>query len=197
MLISSCVSSEPPGQRDIQDSQIHKLSYFGEKRHQWTLDAALTHSICSRPVCQLCREIRSGCSKAQCVNPVMSKLFHYCSWQIRQLLSSNTELQLHLKGVWIKTDYLGSDSALSLLSPQWNLVRFKRAASNRGFGETKIWKLFKQMKLSKADALVHVIWDSVGCEGSRGMKYCRREEISSEREWWSVFSPGAADIFMN
>lgn len=86
------------------------------------MDTALKHSIST--TCPVCKEISNGRSRAQCVNPVMSKHFHYCSWQIWQLLSSNAELQLHLKGVWIETDYLGRDSELSLLSAQCNLVRF-------------------------------------------------------------------------
>lgn len=105
------------------------LPYSVHRRSHLALATALKHSI---SICPVCKEISNGCSRARCVNPVMSKHFHYCSWQIWQLLFSNTELQLHLKGVWIETDYLGGDSELSLLSPQCNLLLFDGAALNSG-----------------------------------------------------------------
>lgn len=96
------------------------------KRSQWALDAALKRSITN---VQYVRPVERSAVGVQ-EHIVMSKHFHYCSWQIWQLLSSNSKLQLHLKGVWIETDYLGSDSKLSLLSPQYNLLRFDGAAFN-------------------------------------------------------------------
>ena len=130
------VTNIPDTVKEPKCAVEYSVCIFGPKRNQWAPDAAQKHSISTRPLCPLCREISSGCSRAQCVNPVMSKLFHYCSWQIWQLLSSNTELQLHLKGVWIETDYSGSDSELSLLSPQCNLPRFSGAALNGGSART-------------------------------------------------------------
>lgn len=88
-------------------------------------------------ICPGSGEITSGCSRAQCVNPQMSKHFHNCYWQIWQLLSSNTELQLHLKGVWMETHYLVSNSELSLLTHQYNLLQFKWSRHGRWFFETK------------------------------------------------------------
>lgn len=38
------------------------------------------------------RDINSGCSRALCANPVMTKHFYYYSWQIWQLCAGNTKL---------------------------------------------------------------------------------------------------------
>lgn len=127
----------------------------------------------------------------------MSKHFHYYSWQIWQLLSSNTELQLHLKGVWIETDYLGSDSELSLLSPQRNLLQFNGAALNSGSARQNLKTIPAKVAVRAAcqsitNAHLYVVWDSVLWLSTWKVKNAEKwgiekkeEEIASEWErWW-------------
>ena len=153
---------------------------------------ALKHSISC--ICPVCREIINGRSEVQCVNPMMSKHFHYCPWQIWQLLSSNTELQLHLKGVWIETDYLGSDSELSLLSPQCNLLLFEQWFCESKSENYSSQRSSKSKQNFWASSMFHYMWYGTACcvtaymeiEECRTMEDCKKEkkeeEIASELE---------------
>lgn len=134
----------------------------------------------------------------------MSKHFHYCSWQIWQLLSSNAELQLHLMGVWIETDYLGSDSELSLLSPQCNLLLFDGAASNSGSARQSLKTIPANAAARAAfspitNVPLHVARDSVLWLSTRKVKNAERWKIEKkknkrngcvlERWWGKWFQP--------
>lgn len=178
-------------------------------RSQWAFDTSLIRSISSK--CPVYREISDGCSKVQCVNPVMSKHLHYCSWQIWQLLSSNTELQLHLKGVWIETDYLRSASELSLLSPQCNLLLFDGAGSNSGSSRQSLKKP-KNGKTIPANVAVqaaflrkmfHYMWAGLRLSTWKSKNAGKRIEKKWNGKWvrkvgrGSGFHLRAADIFMH
>lgn len=102
-----------------------------------------------------------------------------------------------------------SDSELSLLSPQCNLLRYNGAALNSSSTRQSLKTILAKVAVEAAfpritNVPLHVVRDSVLSLSTRKVKNTERwkiekEEMASDLERWlgSGFNPRAADIFMH